>query len=65
MPIHIEEMTSDVTVVAGDLPLTDAQIDKLVAIVIKRIAERQLDASRSHDATKLKRQSTSSFEPGA
>jgi hypothetical protein len=64
MPVHIEEMTSDVTVVAGELPLTDAQIDKLVAIVIKRIAERQLDARRSREATRIRLEPASSSELG-
>jgi hypothetical protein len=64
MPVHIEEMASEVTVLAGDLPLTEAQIDKLVQIVIKRLADKHLDASRIHAATKLRRQSSSPFEPG-
>jgi hypothetical protein len=65
MPIHVDEMTSEVTVIAGDLPLTDAQIDKLTSLVINRIAERQRDAGRAREATELKRQSTSPFEAGA
>jgi hypothetical protein len=65
MPVHIDEMVSDVTVVAGDLPLSAAQIERLVQIVIKRLAEKHLDASRSHAATKLRRQSSSSFEAGS
>jgi hypothetical protein len=64
MPVHIEEMASEVTVLAGDLPLTEAQIDKLVQIVIKRLADKHLDASRIQAATKLRRQSSSPFEPG-
>ena len=31
MPVHIEEMTSDVTIVEGELPMTPAQIEKLVS----------------------------------
>lgn len=64
MPIHIEEMTSDVTVIAGDLPLTEGQIDKLVHIVLKRLADYQLESQRSREATKLKRQSSKPFELG-
>lgn len=63
MPIHIEEMTSDVTVIAGELPLTEAQIEKLVALVVRRVAERERDARRSRDATRLRSQSTALFEP--
>jgi hypothetical protein len=65
MPVHLQELVSEVTVVAGDLPLTEPQIERLVKIVIKRLAEMQLDASRVHAATKLRRQSSSPFEPGS
>jgi hypothetical protein len=58
-------MTSEVTVIAGDLPLTAAQIDKLAKIVLKRLADKRIDAQRAEEATKLKRQSTSPFEAGS
>jgi len=64
MPVHIEEMASEVTVIAGDLPLTEAQVEKLVQIVFKRLADKHLDAGRVKAATKLRRQSTSPFESG-
>jgi hypothetical protein len=65
MPVHIEEMTTEVSVHAGDLPLTEAQIEQLVKIVMKRLADKQRDAQRVRDATQLKRQSTAPFELGA
>jgi len=65
MPVHIEEMTSEVSVTAGDLPLTEPQIEKLVQLVMKRMADKHHDANRNKAATKLRRQSTSPFEPGA
>ncbi len=64
MPVHVEEMASEVTVVAGDLPLTEAQIEKLVQIVLKRLTDKHLDSGRVKAATKLRRQSTSPFESG-
>jgi hypothetical protein len=64
MPVHVEEMTSEVTVVAGELPLTEAQVEKLVQIVFRRLAEKRLDADRVKAATKLRRQSTSPFDTG-
>jgi hypothetical protein len=64
MPVHVEEMTSEVTVVAGELPLTEAQVEKLVQIVFRRLAEKHLDADRVKAATKLRRQSTSPFDTG-
>lgn len=41
MPIHINEMTSDVTVYEGDLPLNQAQIERLVRLVLQRLEEEQ------------------------
>jgi len=63
--VHIEEMTSDVSIVEGEMPLTPAQIEKLVKLVAKRIGEMQTNAERIKDATKLKRQSSPPFELGA
>lgn len=65
MPVHIDEMTSDVTVVEGELPLTASQIDKLVGLVMRRIGEKKQEGQRTRAATQLKRQSTAPFEPGA
>jgi hypothetical protein len=65
MPVHIDEMTSDVSVVEGDFPLTDAQVEKLLKLVMQRLAEKQQDANRFREATKLRRQSSAPFEPGA
>ena len=33
MPFHIEEVTSEVTVLDGDMPLSEAQVEKLVKLV--------------------------------
>lgn len=58
MPIHIEEMTSDVTVVDGDLPLTDQQLEKLVQLVIARIEEKQRDQLTYRESTTIRNQAT-------
>jgi hypothetical protein len=65
MPVHIEELTSDVTVVEGEMPLSPAQIEKLVKLVCSRIADKEKDAMRTRGAAKVKRQSSAPFEPGA
>ena len=65
MPVHIDEMTSDVTIVEGELPLTTAQIEKLVKLVMRRIGEKSMESQRTRAATQLKRQSTAPFERGA
>ena len=55
MPIHVEEMRSDVTVAEGELPLSPAQIDKLVALVAQCLAARAHDARQIDEATQLGR----------
>jgi hypothetical protein len=56
MPLYVEEMTSEVAVFDGDLPLSPAQIETLVALVIRRLAEQQRDRERGREATMLRRQ---------
>jgi hypothetical protein len=62
MPVHIEEMSSEVTVVEGELPMTMMQIDKLAKVVMGRIAAFNKAAESNRDATQLKRQSSAPFE---
>ncbi len=56
MPVHIDEMTTEVAAIDGDLPLSEAQIEKLVTRVIERLAERQSQQRQSREATRLRRQ---------
>jgi hypothetical protein len=41
MPIHVEEMQTEVTVFDGDLPLSAAQLERLVELIAARLAERE------------------------
>lgn len=41
MPVHIEELTSEVTVVDGDLPFSPQQLEQLVCLVEQRLAEKR------------------------
>lgn len=54
MPVQIEQLTSEVTVVAGDLPLSAEQIDRLTAIILKRLEQKLREAQRAKAATTLK-----------
>ena len=36
MPVHIGELSSDVTLVSGDLPLGEAQMEKIAQFVLAR-----------------------------
>lgn len=64
MPVHVEEMTSEVTVMEGELPLSQAQLDKLVNIVLARLEEKQRAAQRRQEATRLRSGSAPSVRPG-
>lgn len=63
--VHIEELTSEVTVFDGELPLTPAQLDRLVRLVAACIAEKNREAEKRREATELRRHATASFEPGS
>lgn len=41
MPVHVNEMTSEVAAFEGDMPLSREQMDKLVELVLQRLEERQ------------------------
>jgi hypothetical protein len=55
MAFHIEQVTSNVTVLDGDLPLTPAQLDKLVNLIAKRLEDKGRDAALSHEASAIQR----------
>jgi hypothetical protein len=57
MPVNIQAMTSDVTVLDADMPLSQQQIDKLVTIVLRRLEEKQREAEQAREATALRRHS--------
>ena len=54
MPIYIDRITSDVTVLEGELPFSQAQIEKLEQLVLRRLDERQRQANQGREATALK-----------
>lgn len=64
MTMHIERMTSSVSVQDGDLGLTPQQIEKLVALVIARLEDRAREAQRANTATQLRRRAAPPFEAG-
>jgi hypothetical protein len=56
MPVYVEEMTSEVAVFEGELPLTEAQIEKLVKLVLRRLEEKQREVRHIREATVLRRE---------
>jgi hypothetical protein len=63
MPVHIDNLETDVTVATGDLPLSEAQIEKLVQIVLKRLQDHQREQRHNREATRL-RTRAAPVEPG-
>ena len=61
MPVHIGELNTKVTVVDGELPLTERQIDALVTIVVTRLDELNRAASERRREQSIR----SSVIPGA
>ncbi|MBS1789183.1 MAG: hypothetical protein JST85_15770 [Acidobacteria bacterium] len=55
MPVHVEELTSEVAVLDGELPLSERQVEKLVLMVLRRLEEKKGEAESNRDATMLRR----------
>lgn len=65
MAVHIEKLTSEVTLQdGGDLPLSPAQVERLVGLVLARLEDRAREARRSQAATALCRQASKPLKPG-
>ncbi|CUI07396.1 hypothetical protein [Massilia antarctica] len=64
MTMHIERMTSDVSLHEGDIALTQQQIDKFVALVISKLEDRAREAQRARGATQIKRGAAPPFGAG-
>ena len=56
MPIHIEDVTTDVMAYNGEIPLSQEHIEMLVRLVIRRIEERRQDEAVRGEATRLRTQ---------
>jgi len=63
MPVHIEKMTSDVSIRDGS-GSSPADVEKLVSLVIARLDERARDAMRARAATTLTRQASKPLDAG-
>lgn len=57
MTVHIDNLETNVTVADGEMPLSQAQIKKLVQIVLQELEVRQREQSRNREATGLRAQS--------
>jgi hypothetical protein len=55
MPLHIGELTADVTVLDGELPLSERQLCQLADAVLRVIDARERDERRQQEATCITR----------
>jgi hypothetical protein len=62
MPLHIEELTSEVTVIDGDSLLTDKQRESIVQMVLKKLGEKAKEAERRARGTEMRRQAGAPLE---
>ncbi len=58
MPVQIEELSSEITVMDGEMPLSAAQIEKLVKLVMSRLDEHKRSLAQRREATRLRPDST-------
>jgi len=54
MAVHVEEMSSEVSVFDGSLPLSQEQIEQLVKIIMQRMEQKQHQARRNQEETSMR-----------
>jgi hypothetical protein len=54
MPVEVGTFTTEVTVADGDLPLSGAQLEQLVRLVLRRVEEKQRAEKQTHDASAVR-----------
>ena len=65
MPIYIEELSAQVTVHSGEIPLTAAQLDQITKHVLRCLAEHQRDERRNRIADGVRASALTATEQGA
>jgi hypothetical protein len=56
MPVHIGEISSEVIASDGNLPLSNAQVELLIKLVLRRLEEQQRQTASLQEATRLRPQ---------
>ena len=54
MPVHIDDMTTEVEAFEGELPLSPQQLEKLVELVLRRLEDKQRERDASHESTRIR-----------
>jgi hypothetical protein len=53
MGVQIGELESDVTVMDGDMPFSERQLERLVEMVCKRLEQKKREQEQVNDSTTL------------
>ena len=54
VPVHVDEMTTEVDAFESELPLSQTQLEKLVELVLCRLEDKQRDRERSRESTQIR-----------
>ncbi len=54
MPVHVDEMTTEVDAFEGELPLSPSQMEKLVELVICRLEEKLRERELMRESTQIR-----------
>lgn len=54
MPVHVEQMNTDIAIQSGNLPLTQEQIEMLVKLLITRLEHKQRNEQAIRDESRLR-----------
>jgi len=63
MPVFVGEMSTEVTATDGDLPLSPAQLEALVRLVVARIDQLHRERQMSREATAVRSRPGDRFGP--
>jgi hypothetical protein len=63
MPIYIEELSTQVTVHSGEIPLTPAQLEAITKHVLRCLADRQRDEHRNRRADAVRASAFTEHDP--
>lgn len=55
MPVHIGEVTSEVAAFDGEVPLTERQVEALVAYVLQRMKDDRARQRQEDEAVRVRR----------
>ncbi len=58
MPVHVGEVESDLTVVDGEMPFNERQLEKLVEMVCKHLEKKKREEQQIKSSTTLTRGAT-------